>query len=209
MTAIFPTSANTPGLGWSVTQTPKFSTGIQRSVSGKELRTSFMAYPLWTVQLTYDVLRQDTAHNELHDLMGFFLARQGAFDAFFWTNPNDSIALNENIGTGNGSNTAFQLARQIGYGGNLFNEPVNSVNVVSGIAFNGVTQNVSNYSVAANGLVTFTANGKPGNGVTVTWNGSYYYKVRFTDDSADFDNFMYALWQLKKLAFVGSVVNKV
>lgn len=201
--AVFPTS-NLPGLSWSVIQTPQFNTGIQRSVSGRELRTSYMRYPLWTIQLTYDLLRDGNAYGELQTIMGFFLDRQGSFDSFFYSNPNDNTASSVILGLGDGANTNFQLSRNIGAGGFVFNEPVNNV-VVSNISANGAVQ--SNYTVSNTGMVTF--NSAPSANAVITWNGTYYYKVRFTDDSADFDNFMHGLWQLKKLSFVGSVVNKV
>jgi hypothetical protein len=54
MTAIFPTL---PGLGWSVSKTPRFATRIQRAVSGRELRVVEQPNPIWTWTLTYTLLR--------------------------------------------------------------------------------------------------------------------------------------------------------
>jgi len=57
------------------------------------------------------------------------------------------------------------------------------------------------------GLITL--NSAPGANVAVAWNGTYYYRCRFTDDSLDFNNAMRGLWDLQKLGFTGSVKNKV
>ena len=39
-------------------------------------------------------------------------------------------------------------------------------------------------------------------GVSVTADFTYYFRCRFLDDAAEFDNFMHDLWQLKQLQFV-------
>ena len=31
---------------------------------------------------------------------------------------------------------------------------------------------------------------------------TYYFRCRFVDDKYDFENFMFRLWELKKLAFI-------
>jgi len=207
---VFPSQSVTPGLSWGVKQRPTFNNKVQRAVSGKELRTALMQYPLWEITLSYDVLRDaqfQAGYNELETMVGFFCARQGAFDSFLFNNLTDNTATSTSIGTGTGNQTAFQLCRTLGANGYTFNEPVNNVNTVTAIQFNGVTQNVSNYSVSSTGLVTFFS--APGANVPVTWNGTYYYRTRFQEDASDFESFMRGLWELKQLTFVGSVVNKV
>ncbi len=51
-----------------------------------------------------------------------------------------------------------------------------------------------------NSVVTFAA--PPAANVPVTADFSYYFRVRFVDDSADFEKFMSQLWELKKLQFI-------
>jgi hypothetical protein len=36
----------------------------------------------------------------------------------------------------------------------------------------------------------------------ITADFSYWFRCHFVDDSYDFENFMYRLWQLKKLTFI-------
>lgn len=196
--AVFPVLA---GLKWDVGLSPQFSTRVQRSVSGMELRANFMAYPLWTFKLAYEVLRDDVANNELKQLVGFFLARRGMFDSFLYSNPSDHSATAEPFGTGAGVATQFQLTRS--YGG--FTEPVQNVNGAPSIYVAGVLKTVTtDYTISSTGLVAFTV--APTG--ALTWTGSYYYRVRFLQDAADFNQFLQDLWDLKKMEFVGAVGNK-
>lgn len=49
------------------------------------------------------------------------------------------------------------------------------------------------------GLVVFGA--PPVSGHTITADFTYYWRCHFTDDSADFENFMFQLWTLKQIKF--------
>lgn len=191
-TAVFP---NIPSVIWAVRKTPQFSTNVQRSVSGKELRAQLWTYPIWGLELTYEILqdRVISSQNDLQVLVGFFLARAGSFDNFNYTDPDDNAVTNQAFGTGNAVTTQFQLART--YAG--YTEPVFRVNGAPVIKKNGVTQTVTtDYTINAEGLVTFTA--APGNTLPLTWTGSFYYRAHFVQDMADFENFMRFLYTWKK-----------
>ena len=201
MTAIFPVL---PGLGWSVTKTPRFAGRIQHAVSGRELRVLDQPYPVWTWTLTYSLLRDkwDTraaagpgiGYDELRMIAGFFLAQQGTFQPFLFDDPTDNSITGQVIGTGNSSTAAFQLVRSMGG----FAEPITAPNTVTAIDFNGVRQNPAGYAVdPATGVVTFAA--PPPDGQIVTADFTYWFRVRFGDDTAEFENFMYQLWQLKQI----------
>lgn len=180
-----------PGLAWSVLKTPEWSTTAKRSVSGKSLRMPNWSYPIWHFVLTYEVLRADTLHAELQTLMGFFCARQGSSDTFLLDDPTDDTVSAQAFGTGDGSTRAFQLVRQMGG----FIEPVKEINGTPMIYVNG-TQTTA-FSLGAGGVVTF--NSAPANGAALTWSGSFYFRVHFEKDMAEFENFMYQLWTMKKL----------
>lgn len=200
MTAIFPAL---PGLAWSVTKSPRFATRIQKSVSGRELRVLDQPNPIWLWTLTYDILRDshDTrgtglggGYDELRTLMGFFLQQQGAFQPFLFDDPTDDSATAQPIGTGDSSATQFPLLRTM----NGFAEPVTAPNVVSAVYFDGVRQSAGLYSVdPGTGIVTFAA--PPPAGQAITADFSYYFRVRFADDTAEFENFMLQLWRLKQI----------
>jgi len=202
MALIFPAL---PGLAWSVTKTPTFQTRIQRAASGRELRALDYPYPLWQFALVYDFLRDNPAagYDELRTLLGFFMLCQGAFGAFLFQDPSDCKVIGQMIGTGNASATVFQLQRAMGadLSGGGFVEPITAPSVVSAIYLNGITQDPTSYSVdPGTGLVTFET--APGSDLSITADFTYYFRCRFTEDKYDFENFMFRLWQLKKLTFI-------
>jgi uncharacterized protein (TIGR02217 family) len=201
--AVFPLPSVTPGISWSFTKSPEWSTISQRSASGRETRIAVMAYPLWNFELTYQLLRSDAAHNELQVLLDFYNARQGSFDDFLFDEsftPDDSVTA-MNFGTGDGSTTVFQLTRKMPGGG--FPELVANNNSAPQIFVNGVLKTLGTDYTISSGLVTFTS--APGNTLPLTWTGTYYFRCRFQEDTYDFDEFMYQFFELKKLTLVGDL----
>lgn len=201
MTAIFPML---PGLGWSVTKAPRFATRVQRAVSGRELRVLDQPYPIWTWTLTYTLLRDKwdsrgegglgAGYDELRTLAGFFLQQQGTFAPFLFDDPSDDAVTGQALGTGDASTAAFQLVRAMAG----FAEPITAPKAVTAIYLDGVLQSPSAYSVdPTTGVVTFVT--PPPVGQAVTADFSYWFRVRFADDTAEFENFMYQLWQLKQI----------
>lgn len=188
--AVFPTLA---GLAWGQMKTPMWKTDVKESVSGMEYRASLMTYPRYRVTMSYEVLRADLVNAELQTLMGFFNQRRGSFDSFLWTDPDDNSVVNASFGTGDGTTKTFTLSRL--YGG--FAEPVIDFNGEPVIKVNGTTQTTPAQYTIANGKVTFVT--APANGAALTWSGSYYRRVRFVRDEADFEKFMQDLWQAKKI----------
>ena len=202
MTLVFPAL---PGLAWSVTKAPTFQTRIQRTVSGRELRAVDYPNPLWQFTLVFAFLRDNpgAGFDELRTLMGFFMSCQGASGTFLFEDPSDCRVSGQYLGTGDSSKSVFQLQRTMGTtlpnGG--FSEPIVAPSTVDTIYFDGITQAGSSYSVDPNtGLVTFET--PPSTGLVVTADFSYWFRCRFVDDSYSFENFMYQLWQLKKLSFI-------
>jgi uncharacterized protein (TIGR02217 family) len=201
VTAIFP---DLPGLGWSVTKAPRFATRVQRAVSGRELRVLDQPYPVWTWALTYPLLRDrwdlrgaggpGGGRDELRTLAGFFLQQQGTFAPFLFDDPTDNSIAGQPIGIGNSSTGAFQLVRSMAG----FAEPITAPDTVSAIYLNGVRQDPAGYTVdMESGIVTFAT--PPTAGRAVTADFTYRFRVRFADDTAEFENFMYQLWQLKQI----------
>jgi uncharacterized protein (TIGR02217 family) len=169
------------------------------------------AYPLWEFALSYDLLRDtpnvaspSSPFNELKTLLGFFLARQGAFDSFLFDDVTDDGVTTMVFGTGGGGITNFQLIRT--YGG--FSEPVQNVNGAPSIFINDVLKSTpADYTIGATGIVTFTPAPSPGQ--VLTWTGNYYYRCRFLADTHEYNQFMKNLWENRRVEFVGTVSNKV
>lgn len=182
-----------PGLAWSVFKAPSWSTGIKKSVSGREFTTAYWSYPKWEFRLNYEVLRAG-ALAELETLIGFFNARNGRADDWLFEDPRDKTVTAQNFGTGDGVRTQFQLVRALGG----FVEPIFGVSGTPSIFKNGVLQS-SGYSIDSKALVTFTT--PPANAVALTWTGSFYFRVRFTHDSAEFEEFLQDLWHWRRCQF--------
>lgn len=189
---LFPTL---PGLSWGVIKAPMWSTTIQRSASGKEVRTSFYDRPIWNIQLTYEFLRGGNGRAEFQTLLAFFNQRKGAFDSFLFNDPTDNTVLNQQFGIGDGANRSFVLLHSIGgwvepigYTSN----PVVKVNGVTTSAY--VTDGVN---------VTFT--NPPAAGAVITWSGNFQYRVRFAKDTQEFEEFMQDYWTAKKVELLGVI----
>jgi uncharacterized protein (TIGR02217 family) len=194
-----------PGLGWSVVKEAAFKTRIQKSVSGRERRANDQPLPIWTFTLTFDFLRDNPSagYDELRTLMGFHATQQGAFAGFLYADPSDNSVASQVLGTGNASQTQFQLVRTLGAGlpSGGFDEPIVAPNIVANVTLNGVVQARALWSVNPdNGILTFTT--APPSGVVVSADFSYFFRVRFSDDTASFENFMLRLWRLKQVKLV-------
>ena len=191
--AVFPTL---PGLAWNVMRRPRWSTVAKQSVSGREFRAAQFSYPIWEYELSYEVLRGSSALPEVQQLIAFFNARSGSYDTFLYTDPDDKSVTAQQFGVGDGSNKVFQLVRA--YGGYI--EPVYDVNGAPSIYVNGALKTLTtDYTISSTGLVTFVT--APGVSMPVTWTGNFYWRCRFLQDEAEFNQFLYQLWELKRLTF--------
>lgn len=183
-----------PGLTFGVTRTPVWSTTKKASVSQRVFRVANASYPLYRVKLIYEFLRQTQGYTEMQTLVGFFNSMKGDFDTFLWADPDDNAVSAQAIGVGDAVNKSFQLVRA--FGGYV--EPVFDSNSAPAISVNGVLQTLTtNYTVSATGLIGFVT--APAAGLSVTWTGSFYRRMAFTQSSAEFAKFMNSLWELKTI----------
>lgn len=182
---------NLLGLTLDRTKTPQFSTNIQKSVSGYEVRTPLMAYPLWSFTLKYEFLRDEEATNELKTLAGFYLLCKGSYETFYFKDPFDYTVTNQVFAVADGTTKDYQLVRPYGNYIELIQAPKNFT-----IYKNGVS--TVEY-VEKNGVISFTL--APASGTQLSWSGEFYYPCRFLEDKVDFTQFMYNLWDAKKISF--------
>lgn len=189
--AVFP---SLPGLSWPLVRSPIWKTGIQTTQSGRELRAAFMSYPLYKWSLQFDVLRTASANTEFQQLIGFFNARSGSFDSFLFSDPDDNTVTQQNIGSGNGTQTQFQLVKS--YGGMV--EPVLAVNTITQVRVNGVATSAYTVNVMT-GIITFTT--APPSGQAIDWTGTFYYQCRFLADTYDFNRVFNGIYECTKLEF--------
>lgn len=194
------------GLTWPIKRTPEFSTQVQQASSGKEIRLSYWSTPLWHWELSLDYL-YDNPNNlygsnpdtDLVTIQGFYLQMQGRFGTFLFDDPQDDTVYGQPIASGDGTTTTFQLIRTRGG----FTEPIQApfTDPPPIVYLNGVRKNYgTDYSVDAIGQIVFVV--APGGGTNITSDFSYYWLVRFDDDSAEYEEFMYQLWKLKSVKLV-------
>jgi hypothetical protein len=160
---VFPTLA---GIGWSVKRLSSWKTRVQEAISGKETRLADWSSPRWSYELVFDFLRQANAnqqsasfagqtYNEFAQLAGFFNARQGMFDSFLFTDPDDNTVASQPLGAGDGATLAFQLVRA--FGG--FAEPVLAPNAVTAVKLAGVAIPAAGLSAPAAPSLSSVASG--------------------------------------------------
>lgn len=178
----------------SRTRMPLFETGIQTSVSGRELRTSYSAYPRWQYALEYEYLRAGQQHQHWQELVGFFLARGGDFDTWLYEDPDDHVAVDQQFGTGDGVTNQFRLLRAMGG----FVEPVAALKGPATIKAGGVI--VEPEINASTASVTFPA--PPGMGAVLTWSGEFYFRCRFLQSKMEFKRFVSNLWSSGRIEFI-------
>lgn len=204
------------GLAWSVVRTPTFSTEIQESLAGREVRIQNFQNPIWEFTLSYEYLlndpklRDENGQTPLETLVGFFLARGGQFDDFLLNESDltgrleDSVYSGQPVGAGDGATKSFQLVRNIGG----FMEAVqNPMNQIATVYLNGLAKAQGTDYTIANGLVTFTV--APAAGVSITADFLMLHRVRFHTGSSrsgkeglELSNFYYNLYECKELQLI-------
>ena len=145
----------------------KFRTLISEMESGKEQRRT-----MWSSGLAqFTVRKRFVSTADIQSLRSFFKARQGAYDLFWFDNPDDNQVTEEAVGIGNGAAMVFNLAKYPVQTGASFSFKVNSVPVSAAL---------SNDNVNFRGNVTFAA--PPASGAVITGTYKFYYIVRFLED---------------------------
>lgn len=190
--ALFPALA---GLAWGVVKRPAWKTVVHESANGAEARLAYYALPRWRWTLTYEFLRQGDAAQEFEQLVGFFNARRGRFDSFLYEDPSDREVAAHLFAIGDGVRTAFPLSRTLGG----FTEPVPALTAVAGVQVNGAPSPDYGVNVDTRAIVFPAA---PAAGAVLTWSGTYRWRVRFDQDTADFSAFARAFWELRQITLL-------
>ena len=171
---------------------PEYSTDVVIMQSGFEQRNSNWAQ----ARARYNVAHGVKTQAQLDALIAFFRARRGRADGFRFKDWTDFRITGQNIGTGNGSNTTFQLKKN--YANGSITETRTITKPVAGtiaIYLNSVLQSGSSYTADnTNGQIIF--NTAPANGVAVTADFEFDVPVRFDTDhlSASLDNYGSMSW---------------
>lgn len=181
---LFPTLA---GQTWPRLRTSRFSTVVKRA-AGRRFALAQQLYPTHLIRINYSFLRPA----DLATLRGFFLARRGRADDFLFDDRDDRQVTDQPFGLGDGSTTTFQLVRS----SEGFAEPVYALDGAPAVKVAGSPTAVSHDGV---GRVTFA--GPPANGAALSWSGTYRWRVAFTKDDAEVEEFMRQLYVQKSVEF--------
>ena len=204
------------GLAWNIVKNPTFSTEIQESLAGREVRIQNFPNPIWEFTLSFEYLlndpkfRDENEQTPLETLVGFFLARGGQFDDFLLNESDltgrleDSVYSGQPIGIGDGNTKSFQIVRNIGG----FLEAVqNPMNQTASIYLNGSTKAQGADYTIANGIVSFTT--APSAGVNITADFIMLYRVRFHTGTSrsgkegiEFNNFYFNLYECNEVQLI-------
>jgi uncharacterized protein (TIGR02217 family) len=157
-------------LGREAEVAPEVSTAIVTSAGGREVRNAEWA----EARTSYDVGPGVRSEADIAALLGFFRARMGPARGFRLRDPFDWQAADEPIGTGDGANSVFALAKHYGEVARRITRPVaGSVRVEVG----GVEVG---FSLGAAGVVTL--DDPPAAGAAVTASFAFDVPVRFAED---------------------------
>ncbi|SDR38490.1 TIGR02217 family protein [Pseudomonas grimontii] len=182
-----------PGQTLLSKKAPEWSTGVQKTVSGRRRTTAYYPAPLWSFKLSYNVLRKRPGLDEWSTLIEFFNQRKGQFGEFLFFDRSDHLVTLQRFGTGDGTTQTFQLSREIGN----WVEPVYGVVNVDVVTVGGVP--ISAFSVDELGRITFAV--APPDNASLVWSGAFYFRCAFEDDSLDGAQPYRTIWELKSIAF--------
>ena len=208
------------GIMWDVRKRPVYHTIRQVAVSGRSAATANWSAPLTEYLLKWSVMRDDMdtdanvtpafPANEARTLMGFFNQQRGNASPFFWMDPTDKRVSGELMAAStpafgadptNPTSTVYQAVRTMG----STRMPIGGLNEGEDgeppplVEVNGNPVPFTPNS-PRDGWVTLDSAPSPGSLLTGTY--SYYQRVAFKQDAADFSTFGKNFWELKELELV-------
>ena len=172
--SIYPTLA---GSLIDVSRETIYDTVVQRESNGRELRIASQTAARYNYSITYDFLRQDfSGGDELATLSNFYATHKGSWDSFLFSDPKESTYAGAFLGTGDGTTTVFYM-RDSSF------ERIGAANGSPAIYVAGVLKTITTHYTQdlTTGKITFVT--APTAGQALTWDGSFYRRVRFANDS--------------------------
>jgi uncharacterized protein (TIGR02217 family) len=164
---------------------PTFYNYIQTANSGKEQRVRVRNKCRWRWTLGYSILNYEETAGTFQAVNALFIAHIGSLYPFRFKPHGDSTLTNELIGTGDGSETEFQITKTYDPGTLLGASPLRTYVREIYFPYSGLVVKVNNvaqtltthYTISSTGLITFLT--PPTNGHTVKVTGEYDVPVRF------------------------------
>jgi uncharacterized protein (TIGR02217 family) len=166
-----------PKIAYGASGGPEFNTTITTTQAGFEQRNIN-----WQkARGRWDVSTGIKNKTDMETVIAFFRARFGKAYGFRFKDWSDYQGVNQSLGTGNGTKTAFQLVKNYFSGSNNYSRDIKKP--VSGtvkIYLNSILQSSGFTIDHATGMVTFSS--APANGVLVNADFDFDVPVRFDAD---------------------------
>lgn len=107
----------------------KWLTVVSESEGGKQQRYQKWQKPMRTFRLTLRArpINPAQVNQEADQIWRFYMRHKGAFDSFYFQNPNENPVTSEIIGSGDGSKSVFYMGNQVMIGtGDLIVTPASA-----------------------------------------------------------------------------------
>lgn len=182
----FPTYRLPPEVEVGMRGGPTFYNVIQEAISGQEQRVRVWAKCRGRWECGYSILDTEETSGTFREVIALFRAHFGSLHPFPFKDWGDYQLTNEQIGTGDGSDTTFQIIKTYDPSQLILGSPGSRTYVRdiylprSGLVVkvNGVTKTLTtDYTIGSTGIITFTS--PPTNGHAITVTGEFDVPVRF------------------------------
>lgn len=194
------------GLGWSMSDTPQYSTLEQKTAGGRAVLNPLYQNPLHNFKLTFNVLNNEAAYGGNPDtdfrlLYSFYNQMAGKFGEFLYK-PRESAVVHQPLALPD-TNGYVELVCNLGP---FFAESVQELNYqiptvyrVNAGVYTDITSTCSFYtagSIAPYPGIAFSTTTSLGVGDTLAASYNFFYRVHFDNDGYSFEEFMYQLMKV-------------
>lgn len=157
-----------------------YNTLVTQYEDGKEQRRKKWSQP----KRRYSISLRGRTDTEMQQVWDFYNSRSGAYETFYFKNPNDNPVNDEVLGTGNGSNLNFQLV----------NYPLPSGSITLTVDGTPKTETTHYTLTRSTGAIIFNSPDVPLSGDEVSATYDFCRVVRFTDDKLSRELFNFKLY---------------
>jgi uncharacterized protein (TIGR02217 family) len=156
---------------------PEFKTEVVALANGHEKRNQVWEYPRERWNVAYGV----NTKGLLQMLVTFFMARKGRLTGFRFKNHDDFEATDQELGTGDGSTTGFQLVKLYTSGGETTTRKITKPVTGTVVVYIDSVLQGSGWTVdTTTGIVTFDT--PPSSGEVIMADFDFDVPVRFDTD---------------------------
>jgi hypothetical protein len=184
---VFP---NLPGLKYPVSRSPRWSVRTKNTASGRQPRSTYWTWPIWTFTLRYEFLREFKNLDEMQQLVGFFNARRSKFQPFLFLDESEYQLTDAIFGIGDGIRTDFAITRMVGG----IAEPVGAA-IVESLKVAGAVSTA--FTLLDDRLIRF--NVAPAVGAQLKWSGYYWLRCVFVDETLNIEEFLRKFWSAESV----------